>query len=103
MVTPLGNLPHETAFANSFINGGAASSSQPAQSAAIGAAGIIDRPAAGAARSGGHRSLLSDRQVRSQASAIEPCLVEEFTGLHVKAYRYETGLHNDQRRRPESL
>src|ERR1039457_2811340 len=50
MVTPLGHPPREPGFANSFINGGAASwASPPAQTAAIGAAGIIDRPAAGSA------------------------------------------------------
>jgi hypothetical protein len=91
MFAPLDNFPHGSTFANGLIDGGPGSSAQAAQNAAFGAAGIRNRTAAGTACSLGHPQVVSRVAVRSQARAIEPCLVEEFAGLHVKANGDQTG------------
>jgi hypothetical protein len=92
MVAPFHNLSDEAAFANGFIDRGAGSSAQAAQDAAFGAAGIIHRPAARAARSLGHPSFVSNVSIGAQSSAIEPRLIEEFSGLHVKTDCNKAGL-----------
>jgi hypothetical protein len=92
IVAHLSDLPYVTTFANCFINGSSGSPTQSNENAATAAAGIVDGTAARAARSLGHPELVSEVSIRSQASAMEPRLVEKFASLHVEAYRYETGL-----------
>ena len=102
MGAPFHNLSDETTFANGFIDRGAGASTQAAQDAAFGAAGIIDRPAARAARSLGHPSFVSNVSIGAQAGAIEPRLIEEFPRLHVKTDRNKTGLAERIGRRPSA-
>ncbi|MFZ0864596.1 MAG: hypothetical protein WAN18_28320 [Candidatus Sulfotelmatobacter sp.] len=102
IVPDLSYLPYVSAFANSFIDGGAGSSTQSDESAATVAVSIKNGTATRAACSLRHPKLVSEVSIRSQASTIEPCLVEEFAGLHVKAYRHETGLTERVRRRPSA-
>ena len=92
MIAPFHNLSDRAAFAYGFIDRGAGASAQAAQDAALGTAGIINRPSARAARSFGDPSLVAHVSIRAQSSAIEPRLIEEFAGLHMKAYCHETGL-----------
>jgi hypothetical protein len=92
IVAHVSDLPYVTTFADSFVDGSAGSPTQSNQNAATTAAGIMDGTAAGTARSLGHPKIVSDVSIGSQASAIEPRLVKIFAGLHVKTYRYGTGL-----------
>jgi len=92
MIATLDNLPHLTAFPDGFVDGGACSAAQPPQNAAFGATRIVNGPATRRAGSFCDPSLVSRVSIRAQASAIEPRLIEEFTGLHVKTYGNKTGL-----------
>ena len=92
IVASLGNFPDVAAFADGFVDGSACSAAQAAERATFGAVSIMNLMAAGAAGSFGHSFFVSERTIRTQASAIEPCLVEVLAGLHVKANRYGSRL-----------
>jgi hypothetical protein len=59
MIVFFKNFPNRDAFANGFVDGSAGSSAQSTQSAAIGAAGVMDWSSARTSGSLGHSSILS--------------------------------------------
>lgn len=85
ILAPLGDGSDVAAFADGLVDGCAGPPLQPAQHGALRAIGIVHRAAARTAGSAGHPLLVSELTIPAQADTVEPCFIEEFPSLHVKA------------------
>jgi hypothetical protein len=90
IVVTLRDVAHQAAFADGLINGSASPPAKAAQRETVGTTCIGDWPPAWAAGSTGHSAFVSERSVGTHGSAVEPRLVIELAGLHVKPNRNKT-------------
>ena len=102
ILAPLGDRPDVAAFADGLVDGRAGATLQSAQYGTLRAVRIVHRPPARTAGSAGHPLLVSELSIPAQTDAIEPCLIEEFPGLHVKADGDKAALTRGVGRRPSA-
>jgi hypothetical protein len=86
IVATLGDLTQRAAHTDRLIDGGSGAAAQTAQHESVRAERIVHGTSARTAGPAGH-SRLTSRTVMTHVDAIEPRLVEEFTGLHMEADR----------------